>query len=104
MWLACRQWLAVSTEWRAELKEKASMSVTVRKNYERALLAFEERLSTGAPERIIPNTWGAKSAGKRGAKAQREVRISLFFSLQMHLHAPGTLICTQLAITIARSI
>lgn len=68
----CRQWLAVTLEWRPELKEKPSTSNSVRKNYERVLLAFEEHLSQGAPERTIPNTWGSKAAGKREAKANQQ--------------------------------
>lgn len=67
-----RQWLAVTLEWRPELKEKPSTSNAVRKNYERVLLAFEEHLSQGAPERMIPNTWGLKAAGKREAKANQQ--------------------------------
>lgn len=58
----------MTIEWRPELKEKASTSNSVRKNYERVLLAFEEHFSQGAPERSIPNTWGSKAAGKREAK------------------------------------
>lgn len=75
--VGCRQWLAVTLAWRPELREKKSTSIMVRKNYERVLLAFEQRLSAGAPERLISSTWGAKSASKREAKAQRQVAAPL---------------------------
>jgi hypothetical protein len=52
--------------WRPDLREnRAHSSTAFRREYERLLLAFEEHLARGAPERAIKNTYGAKRGDKQ---------------------------------------
>ncbi|KAK9811403.1 hypothetical protein WJX72_003341 [[Myrmecia] bisecta] len=63
-----RKWRHVSTTWRPELKANSNSSQALRKIYRDHLLAFENKLSEGAPFEVIKSTWGDKSrkAGKAG--------------------------------------